>query len=100
MHVIYLEQYLVHSKHSVILVIFLLLLYKQYIHNKNNIKIIIIINTVITDGEGKMKHTWVYRQSPLQKNPSKTIENPVCISLYSFGFNWEKPTQRKNVMTP
>lgn len=57
MHVIYLEQYLVHSKHSVILVIFLLLLYKQYIHNKNNIKIIIIINTLITDGEGKMKHT-------------------------------------------
>lgn len=64
----HLKQYLAHSKHSVILTVVFVVPYKQYIHNKNDIKFsnIVIIITVILDGERKMKHTWVSQQSPFQ----------------------------------
>lgn len=49
------------SKHSKVLIIITVVTYRQYIHNKNNIRI-----TIITDEDRKMKHTCVCRQSPLQ----------------------------------
>lgn len=59
MYVNHLEQFLAHSKHSVILTVVFVVPYEQYIHNKNEIKLsyIVTIITVIIDGERKMKHT-------------------------------------------
>lgn len=59
----HLEQYLTHGKHSIILIIIFIV---KYIHSKNNIKCISIIIIVVINGERKMKHTWVYKQSPFQ----------------------------------
>ena len=48
MHVKQVEQCLAHSKHLTVLLIIIAVTYKQYIHNKNSIRIISFVTIILT----------------------------------------------------
>ena len=54
MHVKQVEQCLAHSKHLTVLLIIIAVTYKQYIHNKNSIRIISFVTIILTHKSSNM----------------------------------------------
>ena len=83
MHVKQGEQCLAHGKHLTVLLIILVVTYKQYIHNKDNVRILSFITIIFTITDGKRKDGMHLNLLANASPNGQAVGNPVCMQFSS-----------------